>query len=159
MRRRLLDLCLLAYPRSCRKRDRDYLRDLAVQLSETYGWRPQAISLVRCGLRERVEVRRLRRGAGLSTWTKRVVVAGLVLASVTFAASSLTGHVAGAGERVEVDRFACADTKGGGADAQSRVASRRRAGWDCAKREGRRGGQSRVWQCTLRQAFVIRSSL
>jgi hypothetical protein len=35
MSRRLLDLCLLAYPRARRERDRAYLRDLALDLADT----------------------------------------------------------------------------------------------------------------------------
>jgi hypothetical protein len=36
MSRRLLDLCLLAYPRARRERDRAYLRDLALDLAESH---------------------------------------------------------------------------------------------------------------------------
>lgn len=159
MRRRLLDMCLLAYPRMCRERDRDYLRDLALELSETYGWRRQALSLVREGLRERVEVRRVSCGASLAAWTKRVVVAGFVLVAMAFAASSLTGPAAGAGARVEVDRFACTGADGECADAQSLVAARRRAGWDCTTRRRTRAGRPIAWRCALREEFIARSSL
>ena len=46
MRRRLLDLCLLAYPRASRQRDSDYLRDLALDLAERQGLARQAVSLL-----------------------------------------------------------------------------------------------------------------
>ena len=55
MRRRLLELCLLAYPRARRDRDGDYLRDLALELAETYGLRRQVLSLLRGGLGARIE--------------------------------------------------------------------------------------------------------
>lgn len=64
MRRLLLTLCLRAYPPAGRERDRNYLLDLALELSETYGVRRQAMSLVRGGIGERLASRRLRRGAG-----------------------------------------------------------------------------------------------
>jgi hypothetical protein len=45
MRRRLVEVCLRAYPRGLRDRDRDYLRDLAlasVNISSTAGKSPLA---------------------------------------------------------------------------------------------------------------------
>lgn len=160
MRRRLLNLCLLAYPRSCRERDRDYLRDLALELSETYGWRQQALSLVRGGLGERVKGR-------------RVVIACSLFAAVALAASGLTGLAVGAGERVGVDWFACTDADysrserdrmrvaepSGCAEAHALVAARRRAGWECTTRRHSRDGQAVAWRCTVREEFVARSPL
>lgn len=173
MRRRLLNLCLLAYPRLCRERDRDYLRDLALELSETYGWRRQAWSLLRGGLGERVEGRRLSGDASLSAWGQRVAVACSLFAAVALAASSLTGLAVGAGERVGVDWFACTDADhsrsnrdgasvagpSGCAEAHALVAARRRAGWECTTRRHSRDGQAIAWRCTLREEFVARSPL
>jgi hypothetical protein len=70
MRRRLLDLCLLAYPRASRRRDRDYLRDLALELAERHGFARQAVSLLLGGARERTG--RARR------WSWRIGAASLV---------------------------------------------------------------------------------
>jgi hypothetical protein len=136
VRRRLVDLCLLAYPRDRRERDRDYLRDLALQLAETYGLRRQAMSLVRGGLRERVSVRRL-------------VVGCLAVATLAFAASGLIGIDATHDERVEAGRLVCGDTDAC-AQAKRQVAARRRGGWDCAMRWRTRDGQrAAAWRCTL----------
>jgi hypothetical protein len=90
MRRRLLDLCLLAYPRARRERDRDYLRDLALDLAETQGVLPQAWSLLAGGLRERAE--------GLAT---RVAVACLVLVALAFAATGVVVSERGDGDVVD----------------------------------------------------------
>ena len=46
MSRRLLDLCLLAYRRARRERDRDYLRDLALDFAETHSLAHEALSLL-----------------------------------------------------------------------------------------------------------------
>lgn len=129
MRRRLLDLCLLAYPRACRRRDRVYLRDLALELAQRQGLARQAVSLLLGGVQERA--------AGVRRWAWRigaVSLAGLVLAFGGVAVS------AGAGGNHELDRFACARTAGGGgsscaAQARSLVVSRERAGWRCARRD------------------------
>ena len=45
MIRRLLELCLVAYPRARRERDREFLRDLALDLGGTHGLTRQAVSL------------------------------------------------------------------------------------------------------------------
>jgi hypothetical protein len=164
MRRRLLDLCLLAYPRARRERDHDYLRDLALDLSETYGLRRQAMSLVRGGLGERIERHPMRRARRPRVWMRRLVVGCLVVAAMAFAASGLTGIAAGDGERVEVGRLVCVDTgssrsneedgdvdgPNGCAQAQRLVASFRRDGWDCATRSRTLDGQRAIaWRCTL----------
>jgi hypothetical protein len=91
MRRRLLELCLLAYPRARRERDRDYLRDLSFDLAETDGLGRQAISLLFGGIKERIEGRRRRAGTRMGTWALRAAVASLVLAAVALAASGLLG--------------------------------------------------------------------
>jgi hypothetical protein len=153
MRRRVLDLCLLAYPRTLRERDRDYLRDLALDLSETYGVPRQVLSLLGGGLRARIELLRRRP----STWIKRAVVACVMLAALAFAATSLIGPVAGGGARVvELERVRCVDSdrprvSGAGRCAEERrlVAARVRAGWDCTTRRQMRSGQLDIaWSCT-----------
>jgi hypothetical protein len=63
MRRRLLHLCLLAYPRASRRLDGDYLRDLALELAEHQGFARQAGSFLIGGVRERGDCTR----RGLST--------------------------------------------------------------------------------------------
>lgn len=77
MSRRLLDLCLLAYPRARRERDRDYLRDLALDLAEGQGLMRQAGSLLLGGLRERV--------ASLGRWAWRAGAASLVVVALASA--------------------------------------------------------------------------
>jgi hypothetical protein len=169
MKRRLLDLCLLAYPRARRERDRNYLRDLALDLSETYGLLPQALSLLRGGLRERIEVRRRRPGSSLGTWIKQVVVACFTLAALAFAASSLIGPAEGDGERVELERLTClhrdhppnkrnhARVNGASECAQAKrlIAARMRGGWDCTTRRRARSGQRAIaWRCTRGQELV-----
>jgi hypothetical protein len=163
MRRRLLDLCVLAYPRGRRERDQDYVCDLALELSETYGLRRQAMSLVRGGLSERIERHPMRRGAVPPVWMRRLVVGCLVVAAMGFAASGLTGIAAGDGERVEAGRLVCVDTghsrskqgrdadgHGGCAQAERLVAARVRGGWDCAMRwRTRDGHRATEWRCTL----------
>jgi hypothetical protein len=142
MRRRLLDLCLLAYPRACRRRDRDYLRDLALELAERQGLARQARSLLLGGVRERAGgARRRRRRIGAAS------LAGLALAFGALAVS------AGARGTHEVDRFACAaSTAGGGsgcaAQARSLVSSRERAGWRCTPRDGLPDASGANWECT-----------
>jgi hypothetical protein len=150
MRRRLLDLCLLAYPRLRRERDRGYLRDLALELAETYGLRRQAVSLLRGGLSERIDRRRLGRGRRSSGWMRRVVVGCLVVAATAFAASGLTRIAAGDLARVEADRLVCVDRGKGCVQTQRLVAARLRAGWECAMRRRTRDGQRAIaWRCTL----------
>lgn len=122
MRRLLLTLCLRAYPPAGRERDRNYLLDLALELSETYGVRRQAMSLVRGGIGERLASRRLRRGAGASMWIRRVVVVCLALAATAVATGDLTGWGTGDGARVEVDRFECVQTVEARGNAPERMA-------------------------------------
>jgi len=103
VRRRLLELCLLAYPRARRRRDRDYLRDLALDLAETQGLLRQAWSLLGGGLRDRIELRRRR-----SRLVKRALVACFVLAAPALAAGWLITSEGGDRLAVsEVERVVC----------------------------------------------------
>jgi hypothetical protein len=134
--RRLLDICLLAYPGARRRRDRDYLRDLALELAERQGLARQVVSLLIGGLRERA--------AGAGEPAVRLGVATVVVVALVLGANTLVG-----GERErELERFSCV-AQGGGerdcADATSMVAARERAGWECRTRGGRR---SITWECS-----------
>jgi hypothetical protein len=127
MTRRLLVLCLRAYPRSRRQRDGGYLLDLALELADESGIRRQAVSLVRGGWAERL--RGVRRGP--------VLLAGGVAAAVL-----AVGGVAVADEgSVEVEVQLCA-----GADCASAEdwAADRSEGWRCDRTS--LGDVS--WQCT-----------
>jgi hypothetical protein len=53
MTRRVIEVCLLAYSRDVRRRDRDELRDLALELAEDHGVLREAVGLLRGGLAER----------------------------------------------------------------------------------------------------------
>jgi CubicO group peptidase (beta-lactamase class C family) len=169
MRRRLLELCLLAYPRARRKEDRDYLRDLALDLSDAYGLRRQAVSLLRGGLMARIEARRRRPESGPGAWIKRVAGACLMLTLLALAAGGLIGPAAGGEVRVEVDRFTCLysdrppsdvnparlDRARPCAHERRLVAARVRAGWDCATRRRTLDGRRAVaWRCALGQVPV-----
>jgi hypothetical protein len=161
VRRRVLDLCLLAYPRARRERDRDYLRDLALDLADRHGFLRQALSLLRGGLGERIEVRR--RGASRGTWIKRVVVACFVLAALALAANGLIRPPEGDGEQIQqIEQFACvyadhppskrnrppAIDAGECAQTRRLVAARERGGWDCTtRRRTRPGRRSTSWEC------------
>ena len=92
MNRRLLALCLCAYPRSRRDRDGGYLLDLALELAAESGVRRQAVSLVSGGLLERA--RGVRRGPAL-------------LAGAVVAATLAVGGVAATAEEVEVEVQSC----------------------------------------------------
>src|SRR5687767_483721 len=107
MRARLLDLCLLAYPRACRARDRDFLRDLALDLAETQGSLRQAWSLLGGGVRERIELRRRQPSAGPGLWVKCIVVASVVLAALAVTANGLIVS----DRDGEVEQFACQYTQ------------------------------------------------
>jgi hypothetical protein len=164
MRRRLLGLCLLAYPRARRAVDRDYLRDLALDLAEAQGFLRQVWSLLGGGLRERIELRRRSSAAGLRRLVKRTVVASSVLVALTFAASGLIVSGGGDGEGVsEIERFACQyaedeASQGRSAPVNGRsrcgeterlIAARARAGWECTtRRRVHAGGRMTTWRCT-----------
>jgi len=130
MSRRLVDLCLLAYPRAVRRRDRDHLRELALELAADHGVLREAFGLLRGGLVER------RRQSS----TRRAVVAGaatlLALAALTWTAAAQSG-------RVEEELFACA---GRCANVEAEVSSRVRDGWSCTERREPAGVS---WRCVL----------
>jgi uncharacterized membrane protein len=162
LRRRLVEICLLAYPRTRRDPDREYLRDLALELGDAYGLRRQAISLVRGGLAERLDSWRRVSHADASTWMRRTVVAGAVLAAIALT-SSVIGTATGEGERVEIDRATCVDVRhrgddgdrepiafAGCSDARSIAAQRASRGWDCSVRHRVRDTRREIsWECRL----------
>lgn len=142
MKGRLLDLCLLAYPRASRRRDRDYLRDLALELAERHGLARQAVSLLLGGVRERA-VSAARRGWRIGA----VALAGLALAfgGVAVSASAQGNH--------ELDRFSCAASVAGGssgcaAQARSLVLARERAGWRCRPHDPQSDATRVSLECT-----------
>lgn len=142
MRRLLLELCLLAYPRASRRRDRDYLRDLALELAERQGLARQTVSLLFGGFRERAR--------GVGRWGWRIGAASLMGLALAFGGLAVS---AGAQSGRDVDRFACAtSTVGGGGDcaAQARnlVSSRERAGWSCSGAGGPSDARRADWECT-----------
>jgi hypothetical protein len=107
MSRRLLDLCLLAYPRARREKDRAYLRDLALDLAESHGLARQALSLLLGGLRDRIAATRKAGGVRVGPWIRRALVATFVLAALALAASELAGTTESDVERIhEVEEFA-----------------------------------------------------
>jgi len=126
MRRRLLALCLLAYPRSRRERDGAYLLDLALELAPESGVRRQAGSLVRGGFAARL---------------RGVPRLPALLAGAAMAAVLAVGGVAVAAEgSAEVEVQSCAGADCAGAEAWA--AERERAGWRCDRTT------SLSWQCT-----------
>lgn len=128
---RLIDLCLLAYPRAVRASDRDHLRDLAVDLATVHGPAREALGLLRGGLAERWR----RRGATARVLAGVAAAAGLLVV--------LLGGVATAGgARVEDDRFACVAGQCRATEAE--VDARTRDGWTCD--EGR-DGRAVTWRC------------
>jgi len=131
MRARLIDLCLLAYPREVRARDREHLRDLAMDLSDDHGAIREALGLLRAGLAERG-----RRGSP----ARRAMVA--VVAAVVVTVAGLTWTAAALGGRVDEDVFSCT---GECPDTEAEVASRVRDGWDCTDR---RESGAVGWRCT-----------
>jgi hypothetical protein len=148
MRQRLLRLCLLAYPRARRAADRDYLRDLALELAEAQGFLPQVWSLLRGGLRERIELRRQSPAADPRRWVRRTVGAASVLVALAFAASGLIDSGGGVGGGVsEIEGFVCQSTSGrnGCGETQRLIADRERAGWECRTS---RHGRTTTWRCT-----------
>ena len=138
MRRRILALCVLAYPRSRRDRDGDYLRDLALELAERHGIHREIASLLRNGLIERVrpnlKTPRLRQG----------VVAGIAATGLAVAVLGLPAVQ----QRSEAERFTC-PASDGCAQTAAVVAAHVRDGWAC--RSSRDAGEGRAveWRCTL----------
>jgi len=131
MIRRLLDLCLLAYPRAVRMRDGEHLRELAADLAADHGLLREAFGLVRGGLAER---RRQSR-------TSRAVVA--VGAATLTALTALTWTATAQGGRMEEDVLTCSRQC---ADAEAEVASRVVDGWSCTERREPAGVS---WRCVL----------
>jgi hypothetical protein len=163
MRRRLLDVCLLAYPRARRRPDREYLRDLALDLSRDYGFTRQARSLLRGGVSERLASWRERPGAGPLTWARRAIVAATAATALALVVSGLTGPASGSGDHVEVERLACASVdhpradQGRAsprlgeacADVRQLAATRRVDGWRCTtQRHARSNGYAITSRCT-----------
>jgi hypothetical protein len=170
MRRGLLELCLLAYPRARRKRDHDYLRDLALDLAEEQGVLRQVLSLLRGGLRQRIEDRRRRGSASLGRWVKRTVVASFVPAALVLAGTAVIGSPdADRAFGREVEAVACVsrdepratpgDRLGGCSGTKRLVAARVRAGWDCTTHRHAKDGRSEIAsRCTRGSAQVAQLS-
>lgn len=129
MRGRLLELCLLAYPRAVRHSDREHLRDLALDLAESHGATREAFGLLRGGLAERARRWRTRRAA--------VAVGAATAVALTF----LTWSAAAQSGSVEEDRFTCV---GACADTEAEVDARVRDGWACTES---RGPDTVSWRC------------
>ncbi|WP_205471796.1 hypothetical protein [Nocardioides sp. SYSU D00038] len=129
MRARLLDLCLLAYPRAVRERDGDHLRDLADELADDHGFGREAAGLLWAGLAERR--RRARTG--------RALVASV--AAVLLVVSGLAWTAAAQGGRAEEDLLGCA---GRCPEVEAEVAARVSDGWTCTERREPTGAG---WRC------------
>lgn len=129
MRRRLLELGLLAYPREVRDRDGEQLRDLALDLADDHGSAREVLGLVWGGLGERR--RRLPR--------PRLVAAGVLTAAVL---AVLTMTATASSAQVEEDRFACT---GECAGTRAEVADRVADGWTCVER---RQSSAVQWRCS-----------
>lgn len=129
MRRRVLDLGLLAYPRELRDRDGEHLRDLALDLADDHGTARELLGLVWGGLGERG--RQIRR--------PRLVAAG-ALTAVVLAALTMTATATSA--RVEEDRFACV---GECVETRAAIADRVEDGWTCT---GDGDATAAQWRCS-----------
>lgn len=150
MSRRLLGLCVLAYPRVRRQLDGPYLRDLALELAGNHGIVRQAVSLLCGGVRERIE---LRRSSGAGSMT-RVIATSVALAAV---ATVLAITLAGSSDH-QVEAHSCVESvvmasgletrepKGdqGCAWVQRLMAAMERRGWDCGSRRQVIDGESLV---------------
>jgi hypothetical protein len=147
MRRRVLALCVLAYPRSRREQDGDYLRDLALELAEGHGVRREIASLLSNGLLERLRLSR--RSAHLRYGAVVGLVAGIVSAGL--AAGLLSWPAVAVEQRFEAEELTCAGTDGC-AETSAVVAARVRDGWACRSSRDTRQGLSVVWHCTLGSA-------
>jgi hypothetical protein len=141
MMRRLLGACLIAYPRACRRREGEYLRDLALELAAHQGVARQVRSLLLGGIRERA------RGAG--RWSRRLGAASLAGLALVFGGLAVSAAADG---NHRVDRFTCNAAAGAGGScatrARSLVSSRERAGWRCAPDGGAPADRRADWQCT-----------
>jgi hypothetical protein len=163
MNRRLLELCLLAYPPTRREHDRAYLRDLALDLAEAHGFARQAGSLLLGGIKTRIDDRRRRGNARIATLARRAAVASFALIVFTVAASGLFGMAGGDGGTVqELERYACVyaedpssrregrrvDGAHGCAQTMTLVAAREREGWNCTTRQRTGAGRRATsWEC------------
>ena len=156
MRRRLLGLCLLAYPCASLERDREYLRDLALDLAATEGLLRQAWSLVGGGLRERIEATRRRRGAG--AWARRAAIGSLAIAALFAGAGMFVTDQGGAQKSHEVEVLTCVTDEANPracADLNAATARRAQAGWDCTTRRRAHGGQFEIGStCTRGDELV-----
>ncbi|MDF1605700.1 hypothetical protein [Nocardioides sp. YIM 152315] len=80
VRRRVLELSLLAYPRGQRSRDRELLLDLALDLSADHGTVRESAGLVRAGLAARwARPRSVRRRVAAACLGLAAVSAGLAV--------------------------------------------------------------------------------
>jgi hypothetical protein len=131
MRRRLLEGCLLAYPRERRRRDGVVLRDLALDLGDSHGIAREAASLLRAGLAERITSWSIRRRA-------------LIVALVTGAIGTAVLPAAGGRTQLDVEQFACSRPTCG--DVTSLVTERQHAGWQCTRSTA---DDVVRWRCTL----------
>ena len=169
MSRRLLDLCLLAYPRARRERDRAYLRDLALDLAESHGLALQALSLLLGGLRDRIAASRQ---AGASEWadgsgepswphsssrrwrwprTSRSEPPRAMGSASTRSSSSRACML----NRLPPRRDELDSDAGGCPDTRRLVAARERGGWDCkTRRRARQARYSTSWECTRGSSAV-----
>ena len=170
MRRRLLEICLLVYPPSLRERDREYLRDMALDLADAHGLARQAASLLSGGLKARIEVYRRRSGADIGTWVRRAA-----LASFAFTAFAVAVIAAGDDGTVrEREEYACAyaadlpsgrdglrfPAASGCAKTRRLVAAREQEGWSCTTRRSTGvDRRSTTWECTRGSEAVAWLSL
>ncbi len=130
MRRRALEVALLAYPRQARLRDGEHLLGLALELADSHGSVREVFGLLRGGL-----AARRRHGR-----TRRAVAA--VVAGTAFVLAALTWTATAQGGRVEEDLFSCAAQC---AATEAEVGSRIRDGWTCAEH---REPAAVSWRCT-----------
>jgi hypothetical protein len=157
VRRRLLDLCLLAYPRLTLERDREYLRDLALELAAQQGLLRQAWSLLRGGVRERIEATRRRRG-GPGAWARRAAIGSLALAALFAGAGLFVADQGGAETRHEVEVLTCVTDEAGArdcTDVNAATARRTRAGWECTTRRLAHGGLVEITSTCTREGELV----
>ncbi len=101
MSRRVLELALLAYPRSIRQRDGQHLLDLAHELADRHGTAREVFGLLRGGLTERHRRRSPRR--------KVVIAVSAATGSVLVA---LTWTAAAEPLQVEEEQYSCVGSCG-----------------------------------------------
>ena len=133
MRRRLIALCVLAYPRSCRRAEGEFLRDLTLDFAETNGFGRQLGSLVRGGFAERI---RLRRPRTLAHSPRRMLTRAVAVAAGVAAIVAALALFGSADTDVEV--HSCVETRSssdhGCADVRRLAADKERDGWECTAR-------------------------